>query len=236
MSSATSARNGELRVTSADNRRYDVVADPGFARDLMLLRARAKSDPVRHLHLYRQVLALIESLRDGLDNGHHALGYEPGKGDLRDCVTAYLQSDPQRRADHRLVFREIGPAAPGGRPRRELLAVRPRRGTGNVYEHVNARLDRHPADRQPGLNRFGDRAPGDRAGRRERQAELDAKRAIAHAWAGQRPLTSSRPLTGTRPAGREPPGRPGGRAPAAGVRSGTGWPDRAATGWSGCAP
>lgn len=114
-------------------------------------------------------------------------------------ATAYLQSDLQRSADFRLVFREIGAAAPGELPRRELLAVRARYGVNSVYAHVCGRLGRRLGDRQPGLDRFGDRAPGDGGSEQARRAELDAKRAIAHAWAGQRPLASSRPLGVARP-------------------------------------
>jgi hypothetical protein len=212
-------------MTSAEG--YLVEAAPEFMRDVQLLRAAAKSDPARHLHLYREVLRSIDELRKGLTDGHHALGYESGKGDLRDCVTAYLQADPQDKAGHRLVFREIGAAEPGGLPRRELLAVKPRQGAGNVYEHVCARLRRHPADRQPGLNRFGDRAPGDGGNREQRQAELDTKRAIAQAWAGQRPLASSRPLRGTSQRTRAPVRGPGPTVrQSIGSPSGTGWPER----------
>jgi hypothetical protein len=44
------------------------------------------------------------------------LGYEAGKGDLRDCVVGYVQSDPEQKADYRLVFREIGPGATRRQP------------------------------------------------------------------------------------------------------------------------
>jgi hypothetical protein len=152
------------------------------------------ADPAAHGHLYRETLREIEKLRTGDSDGHHPLGYESGKGDLRDCVTAYVQSDPQKKADHRLVFREIGPAAPGGQPRRELLAIKPRQGSGNIYEHTCARLNRHPADRQPGLNRFGDRAASSGGNQAQRKAELDTMRAVAQASAGQQPLSTSRPL------------------------------------------
>jgi hypothetical protein len=109
-------------------------------------------------------------------------------------VTAYVQSHPEQKADHRLVFREIGQASPGEQPRRELLAIKPRLGIGNIYEHACARLNRHLADRQPGLNRFGDRPAFPGGNQARRQAELDAMRAVAHAWAGQEPLASSQPL------------------------------------------
>jgi hypothetical protein len=174
---------------------YEIVLGSKFVEDLQRLAAAARRDPTqRATYLRKQVLAEIKALTEGASDGHHALGYQTGKGDLRDCVTCYLRSDPQRAADHRLVFRELGPASPGGRPRRELLAVKPRQGSGNIYEHTCARLSRHPDDRQPGLDRFGDRVPGEQRSAADRQAELDAKRAIAQAWAGQQPLRSSRVL------------------------------------------
>jgi hypothetical protein len=177
-----------------DDSRYVIVGVEKFHQDLHLLRQQAKANPAVYRYLYRDVLREIERLRSGTSNGHHALGYEPGKGDLRDCVTGYVQSHPERKADFRLVFREIGPAAPGELPRRELLAIKPRHGSNNIYAHVCARLNRHPVDRQSGLNRFGDRPANSGGNQATRQAELDAKRAIAHAWAGQQPLASSRPL------------------------------------------
>ncbi|TCC05914.1 hypothetical protein [Kribbella soli] len=188
-----------------DDTKYLIVGAEKAHQDLHFLRRQAgRSSAARQL--YREILREIERLRTGATDGHHALGYEPGKGDLRDCVTAYVRSDPAHKADYRLVFREMGPAAPGERPRRELLAVKPRRGANDVYAHVCARLSRHPDDRQPGLNRFGDRRPDARGSQAARQAELDTKRAIAHAWSGQQPLSSTRALmpAGTRnPRGTE---------------------------------
>ena len=146
-------------------------------------------------YVRRQVIREMGELAGGGSDGRHALGYESGKGDLRDCVTAYLQSDPQRKADYRLVLREMPPAGPGRLPRRELLAVKPRQGAGNIYEHTCSRLNRHLHDRQPGLNAFGDRFPGLKQNEEQRRAELDTKRAIAHAFPGQVPLATSRPLT-----------------------------------------
>jgi hypothetical protein len=169
---------------------YELLLTDKFVDDLRRLAADARRDPGK-VFLRQQVLRQIEQLSSGKTDGHHALGYEAGKGDLRDCVVAYVQSDPERRPDYRLVFREIGPAAPGELPRRELLAIKPRQGSNNIYAHVCARLNRHPTDRHPGLNRFGNRSGGSQASRR---AELDTKRAIAHAWTGQQPLASSRPL------------------------------------------
>jgi hypothetical protein len=117
---------------------YSISASPKFAQDLQFLRSRAMADPAAHGHLYRETLREIEKLRAGTSDGHHPLEYETGKGDLRDCVTAYVQSDPQKKADHRL-------ASSGGN-------------------------------------------------QAQRRAELDTQRAVAQAWAGQQPLSTSKPL------------------------------------------
>lgn len=208
--------------------RYAIVLGDKFVDDLRRLASVARRDSTgRGAALRKQVLAEIKGLAEGTSNGHHPLGYEVGKGDLRDCVTCYVRSDPQRAADQRLVFREMGPGEQGGLPRRELLAIKPRQGSGNIYEHSCARLKRHPDDRRPGLNRFGNRSPGELGNEVQRRAELDARRAIAQAWAGQRPLRSS----------RLPPKAPTAPAPAATTMrmpfertkassAPTGWPER----------
>lgn len=182
-------------MTGRPAARYDLWASEAFDFDYRRLSAAADRNPSGpEAHLRREVVRQMKDLMSGKTDGHHALGYESGKGDLRDCVTSYLQSDPQAKADHRMVFREIGPGGPGQLPRRELLAVKPRQGSGNIYEHACARLARHPNDMQPGLDRFGRRPASSGGNQADRQAELDAKRAIAHAWAGQQPLATSRPL------------------------------------------
>ncbi|MET9318126.1 hypothetical protein ABZX12_40420 [Kribbella sp. NPDC003505] len=201
---------------------YRLVAGPQFDLDYRRIDAAARKNPSGPAAaLRRQVLRTILALASGKSDGHHALSYAPGQGDLRDCVTAYIRSDPQRPADYRLVFREIASERPGELARRELLAVQPRRGRTNVYVQVCARLARHPQDRQPGLNRF------DEGNDPNKQTELDAKRAIAHAWSGQQPLRAARPLVVGAPPGSAPAmtttrmhgsvrGRPGP----------TGWPER----------
>ncbi|WP_405065480.1 hypothetical protein OG558_26630 [Kribbella sp. NBC_01510] len=93
---------------------YELLLTSGFVDDLRRLAAEARRDPGR-VFLRQQALRLIDQLAAGTADGHHALGYEPGKRDLRDCVTAYLQSDPQQSADYRLVFREIGAEGRPGR-------------------------------------------------------------------------------------------------------------------------
>lgn len=207
---------------------YLLLGNPDFDLDYLRIDAAARRNPGGpEAVLRRRLIREMVDLANGKADGHHPLGFERGRGDLRDCVTAYLQSDPQASADYRLVLREIGPAKAGDLPRRELLAVKPRHGVNNIYAHVCARLRRHPDDRQPGLDRFGDRRPGARGSEAARQAELDARRAIAHAWAGQRPLASSRPLELL---GASRPRAPGLARVSVGPRPGrvvgTGWPER----------
>lgn len=188
---------------------YRLVAGPDFDLDYRRIDVAASRNPSGpEAALRRQVVRAMLDLAAGKSDGHHALSYAPGKGDLRDCVTAYLRTDPGRPADYRLVFRELGPTAPGELARRELLAIKPRRGRNNIYAHVCARLNRHPNDRQPGLDRF-DSWQEFSGGLATRQAELDAKRAIAHAWDGQQPLRSSRPiLVGAPPRASSPTAGP----------------------------
>jgi hypothetical protein len=173
---------------------YQLVAGPDFDLDYHRIDAAASRDrsgPAAALR--RQVLRTMLDLASAKTDGHHALSWTPGAGDLRDCVTVHIRSDPHQPADYRLVFREIARTTPDGLARRELLAIKPRRGPNNIYAHVCARLKRHPNDRQPGLGRFDDwQDVSD--GVAGPQAELDAKRAIAHAWEGQQPLRSSRPI------------------------------------------
>ncbi|GAA1620516.1 hypothetical protein GCM10009744_04170 [Kribbella alba] len=155
--------------------------------------------------LRKQIVREMSDLMSGRSDGHHVLGYEAGEGDLRDCVSSKLQSDPQQKADHRLTFREI-PAMnlEGPLNGRELLAVRPRHGAGNVYEQTSARLDRDLQSKQPDLDRFGHRPASSGGNEAQRQAERDMQRAIAHAWTGQKPLTTSRPLATTQFGARGP--------------------------------
>jgi hypothetical protein len=170
---------------------YQLVAELGFNRDYQRIDRAANRNPSGpEAMLRRQLLRTMVDLATGKSNGHHVLKWIPGDGDLRDCVTEHVWSDPQQPPDYRLVFREVGPAEPGGPAQRELLAIRPRHGSNNVYAHVLARLKRGANDQQPGLHRFDVSLQG----RLTREAELDARRAIAHAWAGQQPLRSSRPI------------------------------------------
>ncbi|NIK56861.1 hypothetical protein [Kribbella shirazensis] len=204
---------------------YQLIAGPQFDLDYRRIDAAARRNPsAPEAGVRREVLRSMLDLASGRSDGHHALSYAPGKGDLRDCVTVYIRSDPRRAADYRLVFREIGPAQPGGLPRRELLAIKPRQGANNIYAQVCARLRRHPSDRQPGLNRYDKWSNGHET---SRQAELDAKRAIAHAWQGQQPLKTSRPLVVGAPA-RPPSGERPREAQLSprGRPSPTGWPER----------
>ncbi|TDD18967.1 hypothetical protein E1218_25060 [Kribbella turkmenica] len=118
---------------------YVLLLTDKFVDDLRRLAADARRDPGK-VFLRQQVLRQLDQLSAGATDGHHALGYEAGKGDLRDCAVGYVQSDPEQKPDHRLVFREIGPETPDQLPRRELLAIKPRHGSNNIYAHVCARL------------------------------------------------------------------------------------------------
>ncbi|MFI5730960.1 hypothetical protein ACIA49_12625 [Kribbella sp. NPDC051587] len=206
---------------------YVLIAGPEFDLDYRRIDAAAQRNPGGpEAVLRRQVLRAMLDVANGRSDGHHALGYAPGKGDLRDCVTEYVHSDPQRKADLRLVFREMAPEVPGSPARRELLAIRGRHGVNNVYAHVCARLGRQVTDRQPGLDRFGRESVSGGNGA-ARQAELDARRAVAHAWAGQRPLRSSRPLAvGTARASGDGSATVAREQPRSARAGPTGWPER----------
>jgi hypothetical protein len=194
----------------SDEARYVVLVGEGFGQDMQALYKESVRNPKGPAAvLRRNVLRELAALATGESDGHHVLGYEAGKGDLRDCVAAKLQADPGQKAEHRLTFREI-PAMnlDGDRNGRELLAVHLRHGIDNVYDATSARLGRDLTARQPDLDRFGDRPAFSGGNETQRQAERDTQRAIAHAWSGQKPLSTSRPLDaaqfGTRSSPRTP--------------------------------
>jgi hypothetical protein len=190
-----------------DQPAYELLVGEQFLDDLRRTVEEADHNPGGKADfLRRQIFREMSDLMSGASNGHHVLGYEAGKGDLRDCVASKLQSDPQHRADHRLTFREI-PAMnlAGDLNGRELLAIQPRHGDGNIYEATSARLGRDLQTKQPNLDRFGDRPASSGGNQAQRQADRDAKPAIAHAWAGQKPLSTSRPLDAAQFGGRRPP-------------------------------
>jgi hypothetical protein len=190
----------------SEGARYLVLLGEGFSQDMRALYDQSIQDSAGPAAvLRRNVLREMADLAAGASDGHHVLGYEAGEGDLRDCVSSKLQSDPQQKADHRLTFREI-PAMnlEGPLNGRELLAVRPRHGAGNVYQQTSARLDRDLQTKRPDLDRFGHRPASSGGNEAQRQAERDMQRAIAHAWTGQKPLTTSRPLATTQFGARGP--------------------------------
>jgi hypothetical protein len=185
---------------------HELLVGEQFLDDLRrIVEAADRSPGGKADFLRRQIFWEMSELMSGASAGHHVLGYEPGNGDLRDCVASKLQSDPHQKADHRLTFREI-PAMNLGGPLncRELLAVRPRHGAGNVYEQTSARLDRDLQSKQPDLDRFCHRPASSGGNEAQRQAERDMQRAIAHAWTGQKPLSTSRPLATTQFGARGP--------------------------------
>jgi len=191
---------------------HELLIGEQFSDDFRRLAEEADRHPGGQADFLRkQILREMSDLMSGRSDGHHVLGYEAGKGDLRDCVASKLQADPQRRAEHRLTFREI-PAMnlDGDRNGRELLAVHPRHGDNNVYDATSTRLGRDLTTRQPELDRFGDRSASSGGNEAKRQADRDTQRAIAHAWAGQKPLSTSKPLDaaqfGTRASPQPPTG------------------------------
>lgn len=175
---------------------YRLLGSAGFVADLARLESQVAADPKgAGAALYRNLLREIRDLAAGRSDGHHVLGFSEGKGDLRDCVASKLQSDPQQKADHRLTFREIPALNAGGvLDGRELLAVQPRQGAATIYDQTSARLGRDLHSHRPELDRFGDRPAGSGGNEAQRRAERDTRRAIAHAWSGQKPLATSRPL------------------------------------------
>jgi hypothetical protein len=179
-----------------DQPAYELMIGEQFIEDYRRIAEEANRNPGGKADFLRkQIVREMSDLISGASDGHHVLGYEAGKGDLRDCVASKLQSDPQRKADHRLTFREI-PAMnlEGDLNGRELLAILPRHGNDNIYEQTSTRLGRDLQTQQPDLDRFGHRPPSSGGNQTQRQADRDTKRAIAHAWAGQKPLTTSKPL------------------------------------------
>jgi hypothetical protein len=189
---------------------HELLIGEQFSEDFRQLAEEADRNPGGQADFLRkQIVREMSHLMSGRSDGHHVLGYETGKGDLRDCVASKLQADPQQKAEHRLTFREI-PAMnlDGDRNGRELLAVHPRHGDNNIYDATSARLGRDLTTRQPDLDQFGDRPASSGGNEAQRQAERDTQRAIAHAWSGQKPLSTSRPLDaaqfGTRSSPRTP--------------------------------
>ncbi|HEY3001137.1 MAG TPA: hypothetical protein VGJ44_02205 [Kribbellaceae bacterium] len=102
---------------------YTLLAGEGFLEDLRPLADPAQDrDSVEHVW---EVLAqTLDDLASGRSDGRHRLGFQPGRGDLRDCVVSYLRPEPGAPAVYWLIFREIDARhVGGGRPARELLTL-----------------------------------------------------------------------------------------------------------------
>ena len=202
-----------------DPKRRQLLAGEGFVEDMQRLRDAAAREheqfpnsgqPADNVHRtrYRETLREIQRLEDGTSNGHHVLGQAIGFGDGRDVAASKISSGPGKPTD-RLTFREIPARNAGGQLNaRELLAVGPRHGPGNAYETTALRLGRDPNERLAALDRFGQVQISTGGKAHQRNAALDAQRAIALAYDGQKPLASSRPLSsadfgsGTRSSGQ----------------------------------
>ncbi len=68
---------------------YELVLSEKFVEDLRRLAGEARRVPGGQAAALRlEVLRVIKQLADGQTDGHHALGYEAGKGDLCDGLCA----------------------------------------------------------------------------------------------------------------------------------------------------
>jgi hypothetical protein len=76
-----------------------------------------------------------------------------------------------------------------------------RAGSTRAFSFGVRRGHRHVTDEGNGIS-TADRPVFSGGNQVQRQAELDAQRAVAHAWAGQQPLASSRPLDAAHFGGR----------------------------------
>ncbi|WP_412075417.1 hypothetical protein ACLF6K_05720 [Streptomyces xanthophaeus] len=71
----------------------------------------------------------------------HPLGYMPSYPDLSDCETTYVNTDPNAKPSHRIVWRERAPQRPGEPVTREIIALG-ERANGQAYYMAGQRLGR----------------------------------------------------------------------------------------------
>lgn len=203
-------------------KKYELLLSEGAEQDLkqMLDAASAEAkqygnskDPAHNVHrkAFKNTARELEDLQTGKSNGHHVLGNHKGLGDGRDTIVSKI--DDGTGANLRLTMREIPGRNANGKDARDVIAIAPRHGPNNIYEQTGQRLGRGPNQTLPELDRFGDAQVGSGGKAHQRGPVLDANRAIAHAFDGQKPLTGSRPLSETEfgsrtaPAGGKQAGR-----------------------------
>jgi hypothetical protein len=141
---------------------YELAYTAEFIEDLQDLNAEAEQDPRGEAaKTLRVTVSALHDLRSGRERGTHRLGYMGTYPDLSDCETSYIGTDPNRRPEHRLVWRELPPAQPRGLPRRQVIALGPREG-GEVYREAGRRLEREPGIRLENLPSSAERAVASR--------------------------------------------------------------------------
>jgi len=112
--------------------------------------------------------------------------------DLSDCETTYVGTDPNRRPERRLVWRELPPKERGGKPRRQVIVLGPR-DAGEAYHEAGRRLGREAGVRLLDLPSTAERAAADRETlRRVRDSARDTARDVASEQ-NERPIGRGEP-------------------------------------------
>lgn len=121
---------------------FDFEISPEVKSDIQAMHARALRNPDdRHLaNLVQVSLNALGELKTG-HPGTKALEPMASYPDLSDCRTLYVGADMNHKPSHRIVFRDVQPAHPGARVRREVLALGGREA-GRVYQSAGLRLGR----------------------------------------------------------------------------------------------
>ncbi|MER6520094.1 hypothetical protein ABT246_24970 [Streptomyces sp. NPDC001553] len=113
----------------------------GLKQDLQALHDAA----VMHPHgpesrLLRVALKQLVRIEQGALSAHQ-LGYMPSYPDLSDCETTYVNTDPNAKPSHRIIWRERAPQRPGDPVTREIIALG-ERANGQAYYMAGQRLGR----------------------------------------------------------------------------------------------
>ena len=130
-----------MRPADGVRRTHELRIHPGFEQDLQALYSASQGDPdTFEGRLVARTLHMVKGLRVGYPPTH-SLTRLSDYPDLSDCETTYVGVERDEKPSHRLVWRELPPARPGGLPVREVLGIGERQ-YGAVYHQVGARLGR----------------------------------------------------------------------------------------------
>lgn len=130
-----------MRPADGVRHTHELKIHPGFEQDLQMLYNASQGDPnTFEGRLVARALHMTKGLRAGYPPTH-SLTRLSDYPDLSDCETTYVGVDRDEKPSHRLVWRELPPARPGGLPVREVLGIGERQ-YGAVYHQVGARLGR----------------------------------------------------------------------------------------------